>query len=211
MSEGTHHIPNAPLGVIQALKRLQSVSSRDAHMAQVIPLIRVLSALDPVPTLGLKGHFGAVFGHEREGVGRRHGVSDDAQLGVVPHLFVIVLLDREQQLVILATAEHAQRWVEVEFACRLVHLGVNRQLVFVDLEAHARRGAEVHDFAGKPVADVDHGGRLQAQIPHLTHHIHACLGLQLAPQQVGEVREFRRAVGAAWNTVFSRSRIWSPM
>ena len=49
----------------------------------------------------------------------------------------------------------------------------------------------MHDFARQPVADVNHGGWLQAKLCDFAHHIHAGFRLQLTLQEVGKIFEFR--------------------
>ena len=104
---------------------------------------------------------GTVLGCYHDGRGAGVGdVADDVYFLAAFDFFVVFLVDGEKEFVVLATIEGVTDGEHV-----LAHLGtdagglvVDGQAFFVDLATALGLFADVEEFAGETVADINHGG-----------------------------------------------------
>ena len=114
------------------------------------------------------------------------------EVDVVDLLDLFEVSDRygEQQLIVLAAIEGAGGDVHVQLLGHDSCLVVDGQLLLVDATSGLTLFADVEQFGGEPVADVDHGSGVYAGLSQLLDDVAPRLRLQLPLQQVllaGEV------------------------
>ena len=111
-------------------------------------------------------------------------VSDEAN--IVDGLDFLMVTNRngEQQFIVFAAVECAGGHVHVEFFCHYRSLIVDGDLLLEDTASHMALLADVHQFTRQSIADIHHSCGAYAGSTELLDNIAACLGAQLALEQI---------------------------
>ena len=137
-----------------------------------------------IPALRAKGHYITLFSDHEVLAYFIVYVADEVDVGVVLDLFVVLLRDGEEQLVVFATVEGAGNRIKTELHCSFEGEGVDGHFVFEDADAYVGSFRDVEEFGSKTVGHVDHGSGFYAGLAKLVNDVHAGFGLELAAYEV---------------------------
>lgn len=110
----------------------------------------------------------------------------DVYFVVVFYFLVVALADGEEELVVVAAVEGVAygEHVVAHLAAYAGGLIVDGYALFIDFAAAVRVLAEVEQFGGEAVADVDHGGGYYLFLLEKLHYVETWLGLEEAFEYV---------------------------
>ena len=111
-------------------------------------------------------------------------MSDEAHVVELLHLLQVTDGYGEQQFVVLAAVQGTGGHIHVHLLGHHRCLIVDGNLLLVDATTNARLLADVHQFAGKTIADVHHRRGTDASLAQFLDDVATSLGLQLALQQI---------------------------
>lgn len=116
-------------------------------------------------------------------------VADDLDVLQLADAVVLGKGDGEEEFIVLAAVQRAGGYVHVQLLGHDGGLIVEGDALLVDAAAGVALGADVRQLAAQPVADVHHAGGAYARLAQTFDDVAACLGFQLAFQDIFLARE----------------------